>query len=53
MRLPLQAPAKPADSEEHKHIGANYLRFAFCKDVGTLRAAGERLLKLKPYLSSS
>ena len=44
----------PSDfySDEHKHIGANYLRLAFCKDVETLKAAGERLFKLKPFLSS-
>lgn len=37
--------------EEHCHIGENYARFAFCKDVDTLRQAGERLQRLARYLS--
>jgi kynurenine aminotransferase len=37
-------------SDEHAHIGANYLRIAFCKETDFLEEAGERLLKLKPYL---
>jgi len=36
--------------EEHVSIGENYTRFAFCKDLDTLKVAGERLLKLKKYL---
>ena len=40
----------PYCSREHHDIGANFTRFAFCKDIGTLRAAGERLLGLKPYI---
>jgi kynurenine aminotransferase len=31
-------------------LGENYIRFAFCKDLDTLKAAGERLQKLKKYL---
>ena len=37
--------------EEHFDIGENYTRLAFCKDVDTLRRAGERLQKLVKYLS--
>lgn len=37
--------------EEHTHIGEVYARFAFCKDVDTLKAAGERLQGLKKFLS--
>ncbi|KAJ3573354.1 hypothetical protein NP233_g2489 [Leucocoprinus birnbaumii] len=36
--------------EEHAGIGEVYARFAFCKDVDTLKAAAERLQNLKPYL---
>jgi len=36
--------------EEHMAIGENYIRFAFCKDLDTLRAAGVRLQNLKKYL---
>ncbi|KAG8218770.1 PLP-dependent transferase [Butyriboletus roseoflavus] len=37
--------------EEHCSIGENYARFAFCKDVDTLRQAGERLQALAKYVS--
>ncbi|KAI0265186.1 pyridoxal phosphate-dependent transferase [Gloeopeniophorella convolvens] len=37
--------------EEHMTIGENFGRFSFCKDMGTLRAAVERLQKLKQYLA--
>jgi len=42
----------PSDfySAEHQSIGEQFSRFAFCKDTNTLRAAGERLLTLKPYI---
>ena len=36
--------------EEHVGIGENYARFAFCKDLDTLRRAGERLQRLREYL---
>lgn len=36
--------------EEHCNIGEAYARFAFCKDVDTLLAAGERLKNLTKYL---
>jgi len=36
--------------EEHCTIGENFARFAFCKDVETLRQAGERLQRLAEYL---
>ena len=29
-------------------LGRSILRFAFCKKLGTLEAAGERLLRLRP-----
>lgn len=35
---------------ELHHIGENYLRIAYCKQPETIEAAGERLLKLKPYI---
>ena len=37
--------------EEHTSIGESYARFAFCKDVDTLKHAAERLQKLKQYLA--
>jgi hypothetical protein len=37
--------------DEHVSLGENYLRFSFCKDLDTLRAAVERLQKLKKYLA--
>jgi len=36
--------------EEHYNIGEVYARFAFCKDLDTLRAAAERLKGLTKYL---
>jgi kynurenine aminotransferase len=36
--------------EEHANIGESYARFAFCKDLDTLRKAAERLQGLKKYL---
>ncbi|KAI0753781.1 PLP-dependent transferase [Fomes fomentarius] len=36
--------------EEHVGIGENYARFAFCKDLDTLRRAGERLQRLREYI---
>ncbi|KAJ7591177.1 1-aminocyclopropane-1-carboxylate synthase 1 [Mycena floridula] len=36
--------------EEHANIGEAYARFAFCKDIGTLKRAAERLKGLKQYL---
>ncbi|KAF8332076.1 pyridoxal phosphate-dependent transferase [Cantharellus anzutake] len=42
----------PSDFYSPKHIpiGEQFSRFAFCKDIDTIRAAGERLLALKPYI---
>ncbi|KAI9069383.1 PLP-dependent transferase [Trametes sanguinea] len=37
--------------DEHLHIGANYARFSFCKDIDTLRTAAERLQKLRWHLA--
>ncbi|KAI0739491.1 PLP-dependent transferase [Daedaleopsis nitida] len=37
--------------DAHKPIGENYARFAFCKDLDTLRAAAERLQRLRDYLA--
>jgi kynurenine aminotransferase len=36
--------------EEHANIGEAYARFAFCKDVDTLRGAAKRLQGLKQYI---
>ncbi|KAG5648691.1 hypothetical protein DXG03_000037 [Asterophora parasitica] len=36
--------------EEHANIGEAYGRFAFCKDVETLKAAAERFQGLKKFL---
>jgi len=36
--------------EHSNNIGAHYIRFAFCKDLETLREAGKRLQNLKPFL---
>ncbi|TFK76029.1 PLP-dependent transferase [Pluteus cervinus] len=36
--------------EEHANIGEAYARFAFCKDVDTLKRAADRLKNLKKYL---
>ncbi|RXW24645.1 hypothetical protein EST38_g1232 [Candolleomyces aberdarensis] len=38
--------------EEHANIGEAYARFAFCKDVDTLKAAVERLYRLKDYIEA-
>jgi len=35
---------------EHVEIGEKFARFAFCKDLDTLHAAGKRLLKLADYM---
>ncbi|KAF8305585.1 PLP-dependent transferase [Clavulina sp. PMI_390] len=35
---------------EHQSIGASFTRLAYCKDLDTLRKAGERLQELKPYI---
>ena len=37
--------------EEHTALGENYGRFAFCKDVETLKRAGERLQGLKRFMA--
>jgi N-succinyldiaminopimelate aminotransferase len=34
-------------SEEHKHLGRDWVRFAFCKRRETLEAAGERLRRVR------
>jgi N-succinyldiaminopimelate aminotransferase len=34
-------------SEEHRHLGQQWTRFAFCKRMETLERAAERLVKLK------
>jgi len=39
--------------EEHYKIGEVYARFAFCKDIDTLRAAAERLKNLAKYLKKN
>lgn len=36
--------------EEHREIGERFGRFAFCKDIDTLKEAGERLQGLSKYL---
>ncbi|KAH9926557.1 PLP-dependent transferase [Epithele typhae] len=36
--------------EEHVGIGENYARFAFCKDLDTLRRAAERLQRLREFI---
>ncbi|THH13276.1 hypothetical protein EW146_g6924 [Bondarzewia mesenterica] len=37
--------------EEHIGIGERFARFAFCKDIDTLKAAGDRLQGLKKFLA--
>ena len=39
-------PASPFYSPENKHLGANYVRFAFCKGDDTLREAADRIERL-------
>ena len=39
-------PASPFFSSENKALGANYVRFAFCKSDDTLRLAGDRMAAL-------
>ena len=34
------------------YIGENYARFAFCKDVDTLKVAGERLQRLRAFIDN-
>ncbi|KNZ45092.1 aminotransferase [Puccinia sorghi] len=36
---------------DHTSIGENFIRIAFCKDLDTLKEAGQRLQKLKPYIA--
>ncbi|KAH7887858.1 PLP-dependent transferase [Phlebopus sp. FC_14] len=36
--------------EEHCKIGESYARFSFCKDVETLKQAGERLQSIRKYI---
>ncbi|KAF8592673.1 PLP-dependent transferase [Ramaria rubella] len=38
--------------EEHRNIGERFARFAFCKDLDTLKEAGKRLLGLKKFLKN-
>ncbi|CAG8465198.1 9239_t:CDS:2 [Dentiscutata heterogama] len=38
-------------SEENRHLGEDYARFAFCKTDETLEAAAKALLKLKKYIN--
>ncbi|CAH7689957.1 pyridoxal phosphate-dependent transferase [Phakopsora pachyrhizi] len=38
--------------KEHVSICENYIRIAFCKDLETLKEAGERLQKLKQFIKS-
>ncbi|OCH90701.1 PLP-dependent transferase [Obba rivulosa] len=38
--------------EEHRTIGESYARFAFCKDVDTLKHAVERLQGLRKYIKN-
>jgi N-succinyldiaminopimelate aminotransferase len=40
-------PPSPFYSDANRHIGDKWARFAFCKSDDTLRAASERLLKLR------
>jgi kynurenine--oxoglutarate transaminase/cysteine-S-conjugate beta-lyase/glutamine--phenylpyruvate transaminase len=39
----LAIPASAFFSKENKHLGENYVRFAFCKSDETLRLAGDKL----------
>ncbi|KAH8915668.1 PLP-dependent transferase [Atractiella rhizophila] len=43
-------PVSAFFDKSHWSIGEKYLRFAFCKDLKTLREAGERLQVLKQYI---
>jgi len=36
-------PCSPFYTEEHKHIGENFIRFAFCKEIKTMDKAFENL----------
>jgi kynurenine aminotransferase len=36
--------------DEHRYIGERFLRFAFCKDLDTLKEAGERLRGISKFL---
>jgi kynurenine aminotransferase len=37
-------------TKNHAHEAEDYLRFAFCKDIDTLKEAGKKLMKLKEYI---
>lgn len=39
-------------TEADWHLGENFVRIAFCKDLDTLRQANERLLALKPFIKA-
>lgn len=40
-------PINPFYSQEHAHLGQNYVRFAFCKDDDVLLQARDRLSRLR------
>ncbi|KAF8309548.1 aminotransferase [Clavulina sp. PMI_390] len=44
-------PASDFYSEPHKHIGANFTRFSFCKDLETMQKGADRLRLLKKYIT--
>ncbi|KAI3646443.1 hypothetical protein MP228_009371 [Amoeboaphelidium protococcarum] len=46
------AAIPPAEfySQQNQHLASNYARFAFCKDLETLKQAKENLQKLKQYI---
>ena len=39
-------PSSPFFSEENKDLGANYVRFAFCKADSTLEEASDKIAQL-------
>ena len=39
-------PSSPFFSEENKELGANYVRFAFCKADSTLEEASDKIAQL-------
>ncbi len=39
-------------SSEHGHMAENYLRFAVCKDLDTLKEAIRRLRRLKEFIQN-
>ncbi|GAA97793.1 uncharacterized protein L969DRAFT_52903 [Mixia osmundae IAM 14324] len=48
--LVVSIPPTDFYAPQHYHLGEKYIRLSFAKDLDTLRDAGKRLQKLKPFI---